>query len=89
MTRPVWFFFTAAMLCAQSLTAHAAAHAADSMASTPSTPSEQQQVREQMEAKRDQLSGAANISAPAKTGAATLLDAPVETDDAPVQVQKP
>jgi hypothetical protein len=85
MTRPVWFFFTAAMLCAQSLTAHAA----DSTTSTTSTPSEQQQVREQMEAKRDQLSGAARINAPAKTGAAMVLDAPVETEDAPAQVQKP
>lgn len=72
------------LLCAQPFYALAA----DS--TSPSTSaSTHEQLREQMEAKRDQLSGAAQLSAPAQTGTATVQDAPVPTDDAPSQEQQP
>jgi hypothetical protein len=74
----------AVFLCAQSLSAFAA----DSTSSA-NTNNSTQQIREQVEAKRDQISGAATLSAPVQTGASTLLDAPVETDDAPAQAQRP
>ena len=48
-----------------------------------------QQLREQIEAKRDQLTGAANLAPATQNGVGTLLDTPVETDDAPAQVQQP
>lgn len=66
------------LLCAQSF----CALAADSSATTA-------QTRAQIEAKRDQLSGVATVAKPTAQSTSTLLDAPVETDDAPAQVQQP
>ncbi|RMV77803.1 hypothetical protein ALP05_05745 [Pseudomonas caricapapayae] len=43
----------------------------------------------QVEAKRDQLSGADKISPARQQSSSSLLDAPVDTDDAPVQAQRP
>ncbi|MHC8306340.1 hypothetical protein [Pseudomonas sp. PB3P13] len=74
----------AILLCAQSLPAMAA----DSPSSGYSINAEHQ-LREQVEAKRDRLSGADQITPTAQTGSAEVLDAPVATDDAPTQVQQP
>jgi hypothetical protein len=74
--------FSAVLLCAQSV----AALAADS---TSNATAANQQIRVQVEAKRDQLSGADKISPTTQKSSATLLDAPVDTDDAPVQAQRP
>lgn len=60
------------------------AMAADSTSSAVST----QQVREQVEAKRDQLSGVDKVTTTTQTGPATVLDSAVETDDAPAQEQQ-
>ncbi|MBX8488506.1 hypothetical protein K5D56_07335 [Pseudomonas cichorii] len=49
----------------------------------------EQAVREQVDKQRDQLSGANKIATPAEKGSAALLQAPVDTEDAPAQVQKP
>ena len=49
----------------------------------------EQAVREQVDKQRDQLSGAHKIATPAEKGSAALLQAPVDTEDAPAQVQKP
>jgi hypothetical protein len=67
------------LLCAQSF----CALAADSSATTTAD------TRAQIEAKRDQLSGVATVAKPTTQSTSTLLDAPVETDDAPAQVQQP
>ena len=83
MTRPLLSVFGAGLLCALSFTALAA-----NSTSSAGTDSSEHQVREQIEAKRDQLSGADKIK-PVQKGATTLLDAPVETEDAPLQVQQP
>ena len=48
-----------------------------------------QQLREQIEAKRDQLTSAASLAPATQNDVGTLLDTPVETDDAPAQVQQP
>ncbi|MCV4286932.1 hypothetical protein OH708_03325 [Pseudomonas capsici] len=61
--------------------------AADSRA-TDNTHSEQE-VRAQVDKQRDQLSGADKLAAPVEKGSAALLEAPIETEDAPAQVQKP
>ncbi|MGN2436331.1 hypothetical protein [Pseudomonas syringae] len=74
--------FSAVLLCAQSVTALAAD-------STSNATAANQQIRVQVEAKRDQLSGADKISPTTQKSSATLLDAPVDTDDAPVQAQRP
>ncbi|POD78600.1 hypothetical protein BKM17_07405 [Pseudomonas syringae group genomosp. 3] len=74
--------FSAVLLCAQSV----AALAADS---TSNATAANQQIRVQVEAKRDQLSGADKISPTTQKSSATLLDAPVDTDDAPAQAQRP
>ncbi|KOG06442.1 Uncharacterized protein AC518_1585 [Pseudomonas syringae pv. syringae] len=42
-----------------------------------------------MEAKRDQLSGADKINPAQQQSSSSLLDAPVNTDDAPAQAQRP
>lgn len=74
----------AVLLCAQSLSVMAADN------SSPSNDGNaNQQLREQIEAKRDQLTGAATLAPATPNGVGTLLDAPVETDDAPAQVQQP
>ncbi|MBX8518872.1 hypothetical protein K5D37_04200 [Pseudomonas cichorii] len=49
----------------------------------------EQAVREQVDKQRDQLSGANKIATPAEKGSAALLEVPVDTEDAPAQVQKP
>ena len=72
----------ALLLCAQSLPALATPTASTASSSL-------QQEREQIEAKRDQISGAAQLSKSADTGTSTILDAPVATDDAPAQEQQP
>ncbi|WP_179149212.1 hypothetical protein [Pseudomonas syringae] len=74
--------FSAALLCAQSMSALAAD-------STPTANTADQQVRVQVEAKRDQLSGADKISPTTQKSSSTLLDTPVDTDDAPAQAQRP
>lgn len=74
----------AVLLCAQSLSALAA----DSMP-TANTATSDAHVRLQVEATRDQISGANKINSSKKSGAAALLDAPVDTDDAPAQEQRP
>ncbi|WP_268796949.1 hypothetical protein [Pseudomonas huanghezhanensis] len=74
----------AVLLCA----IHVSALAADTT-STANASTSDQHVREQIEAKRDQLSGADKIGPSKQQGANSLLDAPVETDDAPTQVQRP
>lgn len=81
MNRPLLSVISAVLLCAHSVSALAA----DSASAATS----QQHIRAQVEAKRDQLSGAAKISPPAQKGPAAVLDAPVETDDAPAQAQRP
>lgn len=74
----------AILLCAQSLPAMAA----DS-ASSNNGGNAEHQLRQQIEAKRDQLTGAATLAPATQTGVATMLDSPVETSDAPAQVQQP
>ncbi|RMN80611.1 hypothetical protein ALQ51_03871 [Pseudomonas cannabina] len=82
MTRCMLSVFSAVLLCAQSV----AVLAADSTSTATTT---DQQIRVQVEAKRDQLSGADKISPTTKKSSSTLLDAPVVTDDAPAQVKQP
>ncbi|WGT36621.1 hypothetical protein [Pseudomonas atacamensis] len=74
----------AVLLCAQSLSVMAADNSSSSNDGNAN-----QQLREQIEAKRDQLTGAATLAPATPNGVGTLLDAPVETDDAPAQVQQP
>ncbi len=82
MTRSMLPVFGAVLLCAQSLSAFAA----DST-STVTKGTSDAQVRVQVEAKRDRISGADKVTTPAQKGASTLLDEPVNTDDAPRQEQ--
>ncbi|OSN67562.1 hypothetical protein BV349_01722 [Pseudomonas syringae pv. actinidiae] len=82
MNRSMLSVFSAVLLCAQSV----AALAADS---TSNTTAANQQIRVQVEAKRDQLSGADKISPTTQKSSSTLLDTPVDTDDAPAQTQRP
>ncbi|WP_122461052.1 hypothetical protein [Pseudomonas viridiflava] len=74
--------FGAVLLCAQSLSAFAA----DST-STATKGTSDAQVRVQVEAERDRISGADKVTTPVQKGASTLLDEPVDTDDAPRQEQ--
>ena len=74
----------AVLLCAQSLPVMAADNASSSNGGNAD-----QQLRDQIEAKRDQLTGAASLAPATQNGVGTLLDTPVETDDAPAQVQQP
>ncbi|WP_175473225.1 MULTISPECIES: hypothetical protein [Pseudomonas syringae group] len=74
--------FSAVLVCAQSVSALAAD-------STSTAGAANQQIRVQVEAKRDQLSGADKISPTAQKSSSTLLDTPVDTDDAPAQAQRP
>ncbi|RMO07177.1 hypothetical protein ALQ47_02773 [Pseudomonas cichorii] len=83
MTRPMLSVFSALLLGASSF----CVVAADSRA-TDNTHSEQE-VRAQVDKQRDQLSGAYKLAAPVEKGSAALLEAPIETEDAPAQVQKP
>ncbi len=54
--------------------------AAENKNPLPSTSSD---VRVEVEAKREQITGAENATKSQSTGAQTVLDAPVVTDDAP------
>lgn len=83
MMRPLLPVIGALILCAQSFTVLAA----NSTSSTP-TSNAAEQLRQQVEAQRDQLSGADQIPAATQTGASTLLDSAIETDDAPAQVDQ-
>ncbi|WP_024680446.1 MULTISPECIES: hypothetical protein [Pseudomonas syringae group] len=74
--------FSAVLVCAQSVSALAAD-------STSTATAANQQIRVQVEAKRDQLSGADKISPMTQKSSSTLLDTPVDTDDAPAQAQRP
>ncbi|MFO3663735.1 hypothetical protein [Pseudomonas amygdali] len=76
--------FSAVLLCAHS----ACALSADSTSSTNTAVSDQQ-IRTQVEAKRDQLSGADKIKPAQQQSSSSLLEAPVNTDDAPAQAQRP
>ncbi len=82
MTRSMLPVFGAVLLCAQSLSAFAA----DST-STATKGTSDAQVRVQVEAERDRISGADKVTTPVQKGASTLLDEPVDTDDAPRQEQ--
>lgn len=84
MIRPMLPVVGAILLCAQSFSVLAA----DST-SASSTSTSGQNLREQVEAQRDQLSGVSKITQTAQKSSAALLDAPVATDDAPTQVQQP
>ena len=68
-----------AFLCAQSICVLAAEPSSTTTADT----------RAQIEAKRDQLSGVDAVAKTVTQSTNTLLDTPVETDDAPAQVQQP
>ncbi|WP_285424550.1 hypothetical protein [Pseudomonas sp. efr-133-TYG-103a] len=71
-------------LCAQSFSVLAA----DSTSAATDAASLQHQ-REQIEAKRDQISGVAQLSKRTDAGTAAVIDTPVATDDAPAQEQQP
>lgn len=68
-----------AFLCVQSICVLAAETSSATTADT----------RAQIEAKRDQISGVDAVAKTVTPSTNTLLDAPVETDDAPAQVQQP
>ncbi|MFJ4142642.1 hypothetical protein [Pseudomonas sp. NPDC089734] len=53
------------------------------------TPSSQQDVRIQVEKQRDQLSGASRLKTTVEQESSALLEVPIETEDAPAQVQQP
>ncbi|NVL31909.1 hypothetical protein F2S71_26045 [Pseudomonas syringae pv. actinidiae] len=74
--------FSAVLLCAQSV----AALAADS---TSNTTAANQQIRVQVEAKRDQLSGADKISPDVAEEFLHPARYAGNTDDAPAQAQRP
>ncbi|RMR25725.1 hypothetical protein ALP90_100352 [Pseudomonas amygdali pv. ulmi] len=84
MTRTILSVFSAVLLCAHSV----CALSADSTSSTNTAVSDQQ-IRTQVEAKRDQLSGADKINPAQQQSSSSLLEAPVDTDDAPAQAQRP
>lgn len=64
-----------------------AAVAADSTSTQNATSAET--IRAQVEKQRDQLSGVDTVAVPATQTSSAVLDAPVDTGDAPVLVQKP
>ncbi len=64
-----------------------AAVAADSTNTQTSNSAEA--VRAQVEKQRDQLSGVDKVAVPTSKASSAVLDAPVDTGDAPVLVQKP
>ena len=78
MTRLTLSFFCALFMGAYGVTALAA-----------DTHSAEQDTRVQVEAKRDRISGVDKVAAPAVKDSSAMLDAPVDTGDAPAQVQKP
>jgi hypothetical protein len=64
-----------------------AAVAADS--TNTQTTNSAETVRAQVEKQRDQLSGVDKVAVPTSKSSSAVLDAPVDTGDAPVLVQKP
>lgn len=80
MTRPMLSVFSAIVLCASTFTVMAAD-------STSAHTASSQEVRTQIDAKREQITGADKIELPAATTSSPVLDAPVEIDDAPDQNQ--
>lgn len=89
MIRPMFPIFGAVLLCAQSFAVLAADSIATGAVSGASSASAEQQVRDKLEAQRAQLSGAASLAKSASQGATTVIDTPVQSDDAPAQVQQP
>lgn len=83
MTRPLLSIFCAVVLGAHSLTTLAADP------KSAQTLHSEQEARVQIEKKRDQISGVNKVATPASHAASGFIDAPVETGDAPAQVQKP
>ncbi|MEX6664662.1 hypothetical protein [Pseudomonas sp. W2-17] len=64
-----------------------AAVAADSATTQTTNPAET--LRVNVETQRDQLSGVDKVAVPTTQTSSAMLDAPVDTGDAPVLVQKP
>jgi hypothetical protein len=58
-------------------------------ATTTQTTNSAETLRVQVEKQRDQLSGVDKIAVPTTQTSSAMLDAPVDTGDAPVLVQKP
>lgn len=81
MTRPMLSVFSAMVLCASTFTVMAA----DSDSAQASS---DQQTRIQIDAKREQITGADKVELPAAKTSSVLLDAPMATDDAPDQTQE-
>ena len=79
MKRPLLPVVGPLFLCAQSLSA---------LAIEPTTqPSNgaDQKLREQVELKRDQISGAADIAPSKQEGSVNVIGAPIDTQDGPTQ----
>ena len=81
MTRPMLSVFSAMVLCASTFTVMAA----DSGSAQASS---DQQTRLEIDAKREQITGADKVELPAATTSSALLDLPMATDDAPDQTQE-
>lgn len=64
-----------------------AAVAADS--TTTQTTNSAETLRVNVEKQRDQLSGVDKVAVPTTQTSSAMLDAPVDTGDAPILVQKP
>jgi hemolysin activation/secretion protein len=56
--------------------------------STSAQASASQQTRIEIDAKREQITGADKVELPAAKTSAALLDAPMDTEDAPDQTQE-
>lgn len=83
MTRLMLSFFSVLLLGASSfLPAWADSETVDTSRS-------EQAVRVQVDKQRDQLTGANKIATPVEKESSALLETPVDTEDAPAQVQKP
>ena len=80
MTRPMLSVFSAMVLCASTFTVMAAD-------STSGQARLSQDTRLQIDARREQITGADKVELPAAKTSSALLDAPVEIDDAPDQDQ--
>lgn len=78
MTRPLLSIFCALLLGAYSLSTLAA-----------DSGSGEQDTRVQVDAKRDQISGVDKVATASGQGPSAVLDAPIDTGDAPAQEQQP
>ncbi len=83
MTRPLLSFFCALLIGAGSFSAIAAESASADKSRA------EQEVRAQVDKQRDLLSGADQVVNAATNTSSAVLELPVDTDDAPAQVQKP